>query len=306
MASHNCESCEELLFVDGVGYQLCEQDKKAAEREFYDESYDMPGTTEGSTEIRTLFSEWDRPDQPQNKIVREYLGDISDDVVLMLGNGASYKELTFLMDAPRKLIYSDLSLNASRRLRSEFDLQGYDDQLITASIDAESLPFDDESVDVVYAYAMVHHLPNLDLFFAEVHRVLRPGGKAVFMDDAHSAPWAWAKFGPLKRLMRYSHSSSGISPEDYRFSMSGGFKEPELAKQIKRVGGEPFFQRTSFANYILCRGSEKCLPKKVSKWVCRGFPARAAQYLDRLGARANFYRDWQIRLVWGFVKPKIT
>jgi ubiquinone/menaquinone biosynthesis C-methylase UbiE len=45
--------------------------------------------------------------------------------------------------------------------------------------DAERLPYDDESFDLVIGHAVLHHLPDLDTSFREIHRVLRPGGKCV-------------------------------------------------------------------------------------------------------------------------------
>jgi SAM-dependent methyltransferase len=49
--------------------------------------------------------------------------------------------------------------------------------------DAHALPFADESFDAVWGNAVLHHL-DLRLAGAELHRVLRPGGVAVF-----SEPW---------------------------------------------------------------------------------------------------------------------
>ncbi len=52
-----------------------------------------------------------------------------------------------------------------------------------ARADAESLPFADESFDLVLGHAVLHHLPNLRAAFAEFHRVLRPGGRIVFAGE---------------------------------------------------------------------------------------------------------------------------
>jgi ubiquinone/menaquinone biosynthesis C-methylase UbiE len=48
--------------------------------------------------------------------------------------------------------------------------------------DAAALPFPAESFDVVVARAAPHHFPDLAAALAEARRVLRPDGRAVFVD----------------------------------------------------------------------------------------------------------------------------
>ena len=47
--------------------------------------------------------------------------------------------------------------------------------------DAEHLDFPDESFDVVYSHGVLHHTPDTAGAVREIHRILRPGGKAVVM-----------------------------------------------------------------------------------------------------------------------------
>jgi ubiquinone/menaquinone biosynthesis C-methylase UbiE len=47
--------------------------------------------------------------------------------------------------------------------------------------DAERLDFPDNSFDIVYSHGVLHHTPDTAAAVREVHRVLRPGGKAVVM-----------------------------------------------------------------------------------------------------------------------------
>lgn len=47
--------------------------------------------------------------------------------------------------------------------------------------DAEHLDFPDESFDVVYSHGVLHHTPDTAVAVREIHRVLRPGGRAVVM-----------------------------------------------------------------------------------------------------------------------------
>ncbi len=49
--------------------------------------------------------------------------------------------------------------------------------------DAERLPYDDESFDIVIGHAVLHHIPDLDTTFQEILRVLKPGGRFVFAGE---------------------------------------------------------------------------------------------------------------------------
>ncbi|MGI8946143.1 MAG: class I SAM-dependent methyltransferase [Thermoleophilaceae bacterium] len=53
----------------------------------------------------------------------------------------------------------------------------------TARCAADRLPFEDGSFDLVFGHAVLHHLPDLDASFAEVRRVLAPGGAIVFCGE---------------------------------------------------------------------------------------------------------------------------
>ena len=47
--------------------------------------------------------------------------------------------------------------------------------------DAERLDFSDNSFDLVYSHGVLHHTPDTQAAVREIHRVLRPGGRAVVM-----------------------------------------------------------------------------------------------------------------------------
>jgi SAM-dependent methyltransferase len=49
--------------------------------------------------------------------------------------------------------------------------------------DAEALPFEDESFDLVIGHAVLHHIPDVELTMREVLRVLKPGGRFVFCGE---------------------------------------------------------------------------------------------------------------------------
>src|SRR5919206_3848536 len=53
----------------------------------------------------------------------------------------------------------------------------------TVCTEAERLPFPDDSFDLVFGHAILHHLPDLEASFREFRRVLRPGGRIVFCGE---------------------------------------------------------------------------------------------------------------------------
>jgi ubiquinone/menaquinone biosynthesis C-methylase UbiE len=53
----------------------------------------------------------------------------------------------------------------------------------TVCAEASELPFEDESFDIVFGHAILHHLPDLDRAFGEFLRVLAPGGAIAFCGE---------------------------------------------------------------------------------------------------------------------------
>ncbi|UZJ25633.1 class I SAM-dependent methyltransferase [Rhodococcus antarcticus] len=49
--------------------------------------------------------------------------------------------------------------------------------------DAETIPYEDDSFDLVVGHAVLHHIPDVQKTLAEVLRVLRPGGRFVFAGE---------------------------------------------------------------------------------------------------------------------------
>jgi SAM-dependent methyltransferase len=53
----------------------------------------------------------------------------------------------------------------------------------TVVCDAEALPFENNSFDVVFGHAVLHHIPDLERAFSEFRRVLKPGGTVAFCGE---------------------------------------------------------------------------------------------------------------------------
>lgn len=62
--------------------------------------------------------------------------------------------------------------------------------------DAERLPFRDNSFDIVYSNGVLHHSEDTGRAVTEVHRVLKPGGRAVLMLYARHSAAFWLNIVP--------------------------------------------------------------------------------------------------------------
>jgi len=66
------------------------------------------------------------------------------------------------------------------------------DERIVADATKE-LPFANDSVDIVCSRSVVEHLPSVDGYLSEAHRVLKPGGLTVSLFPSKNAPYALIK-----------------------------------------------------------------------------------------------------------------
>jgi ubiquinone/menaquinone biosynthesis C-methylase UbiE len=73
----------------------------------------------------------------------------------------------------------DLTPRSIEIAKRRFEVCGLTGELAIG--DGESLAFPDASFDVVYSFGVLHHTPDTAGAVREIHRVLKPGGKAIVM-----------------------------------------------------------------------------------------------------------------------------
>jgi ubiquinone/menaquinone biosynthesis C-methylase UbiE len=92
----------------------------------------------------------------------------------------------------------DLTDEAIETTTARFALYGFTSKL--QRVDAERLPFEDGSFDLVYSWGVIHHSERPEAIIAEIHRVLRPGGLFLGMFYNRRALVTlqlWARYGLL-------------------------------------------------------------------------------------------------------------
>jgi SAM-dependent methyltransferase len=152
--------------------------------------------------------------------VRKALGQLrAYERSLEIGAGTGYFSLNMLQaGVVSDAVCTDISPGMLEALQD--NARRLELEVETVACDAEDLPFEDASFDLVLGHAVLHHLPNLDRAFGEFKRVLRPGGTLFFAgepsrygDRLADVPKRAAIFAaPLWRaLMRASPADHGHS-----------------------------------------------------------------------------------------------
>lgn len=98
--------------------------------------------------------------------------------VLEVGVGAGTDHLQWAR-AGAQCYGVDLTDAAIETTERRLAAYGFDSSL--QRIDAELLPFADDTFDVIYSWGVIHHAEHPERIIHEIHRVLKPGGLFIGM-----------------------------------------------------------------------------------------------------------------------------
>ncbi len=180
--------------------------------------------------------------------------------------------------------------------------------------DAESLPFDDASMDLVVGHAVLHHIPDVELALREVLRVLRPGGRFVFCGEPTQKGDLVAR--QLSRATWWTATRVTQLPmlRDTWARPAAEINESSRVAALEAVVDLHVFDPDSLARSAMRAGAidvRTVTEELTAAWF--GWPVRTFECAVRPGVLgfgwANFaYRTWQTleqadRRVWSRVVP---
>jgi SAM-dependent methyltransferase len=143
-------------------------------------------TSDQSLMVRDLdFAAYARRESTMAGIA-EFLGDLRDREVLELGSGMG-EMTTLLARSGASVTALDISPASTAVARRRSELHGVDGAIDFVLGAGERLPFEPDRFDVVVGKAVLHHL-DVARAAPELHRVLRPGGRAAFAEPLGTNP----------------------------------------------------------------------------------------------------------------------
>jgi ubiquinone/menaquinone biosynthesis C-methylase UbiE len=221
---------------------------------------------------------------------------------LEIGAGTGYFTLNMLRAGLiERATCTDISAGMLSTLSANARLLGLD--VDTARVDAEHLPFADQSFDLLFGHAVLHHIPDLERAFAEFERVLVPGGTVLFAgepsrygDRLSAAPKRLASaLAPLWRAAIRAPRASAVAHEGTdaaleRFVDVHAFAPAQLRRAARAAGFEQV--RVSgeelLANWFgwINRTLEASADPEAVPWLWRQYAYRGYLLLQAIDSAA--------------------
>jgi ubiquinone/menaquinone biosynthesis C-methylase UbiE len=168
--------------------------------------------------------------------------------------------------------------------------------------DAERIPYDDDTFDLVVGHAVLHHIPDVPAAFREVLRVLKPGGRFVFAGEPTKIGDTYArKLGQLTWWL--TTNITRLGPLSGWRRPQSELDESSRAAALEAVVDIHTFDPTALektayeAGAANVRAVTEELAAALFGWPIRTFEAAVPQEKLTLGWRLFAYRAWQ-RLSW--------
>jgi SAM-dependent methyltransferase len=150
---------------------------------------------------------------------------------------------------------------------------------------SERLPFPDQSFDLVFARAVLHHTRDLSVACAEFFRVLKPSGRLLAVREH-----VISRAEDLEAFLR-------IHPLHYLYGGENAFQLAQYQGAIRTAGFQieqtlgPLESAVNFAPHTL-----KTLQREAAAKVTRGLPGANALVAAAIGVPA----------IWSLMRPLLT
>lgn len=208
--------------------------------------------------------------------------DINGKDVLEIGFGMGTDHLNLARRGAR-MHGIDLTPRNLEVTSQRFKIYGQQSQLITG--DAEYLLFQDNSMDFIYSFGVIHHSPDTNRIISEIHRVLKPGGKCWVTVYHKNSVFFWWNTFIINYLLR------------------GGWRKRNIKQQISLIEYPNtnenmvirLYRRKEFKALFRSFSSSRCsvkqlVPADLGWFSCfYSDPCSPTPFLNFVGKRFGWY-----------------
>lgn len=189
-------------------------------------------------------------------------------VVLDVATGGGHTALRF---APlvAQVIATDITPAMLDKAEAFVTGQGIENTIF-APADAERLPFEDGTYDLVTCRIAPHHFPDCPRFVREGARVLRPGGLFLVQDHALPEDQAAARYiDTFEKLRDPSHNRAYSESEWVSMFQAAGLEVEHRETIVKEHNFASWAERQGCTREIMARLTEMVerAPLAVAEWM---------------------------------------
>ncbi len=178
---------------------------------------------------------------------------------LEIGSGTGYFSLNMMQNGViDSVVCSDISEGMLKVVERSAGMLGFGDRVTTLHTEAEGFPFEDESFDLVFGHAVLHHLPDLQASFDEFFRLLKPGGMIFFAGEpsatgdrlARHPKTAGHRLSPLwRRALRVRRASEHAASNGNGCARDAAYEEGHAMEHLVDVHAFKPGDLTDFARH---------------------------------------------------------
>jgi ubiquinone/menaquinone biosynthesis C-methylase UbiE len=168
--------------------------------------------------------------------------------------------------------------------------------------DAETIPYEDDTFDLVCGHAVLHHIPDVELALKECLRVLKPGGRFVFAGEPTTVGNFYAR--------RLGQATWKLTTEITKLPFLSGWRRPqtELDESSRAAALEAVVDLHTFdpreleamassAGAIDVKATTEEFAAALWGWPVRTFEAAVPDEKLTMPYRLAQYRAW-LGLSW--------
>jgi ubiquinone/menaquinone biosynthesis C-methylase UbiE len=209
---------------------------------------------------------------------------------LDVATGAGHTAAAFAPHVARA-VASDITEEMLEEARKLAAAKGFAN-MEAVSADAEALPFEAASFDLVTCRIAPHHFPDIPVFVSEVQRVLKPGGTFALVDniapDAESTPGfsnaelrdASLTYNAFEKIRDPSHGRCLGMAEWSELITDSGLEITHKERIAKDMEFQPWAERL---------GADAATIERLREMLTQAAPALAAFLKPRLEAGSLWF-----------------
>ncbi len=185
--------------------------------------------------------------------------------VLDVGCGNGYV-LARYAQAGAEVYGVDLTEQGVQLCRRRFEFAGLQGDFRVAN--AEELPFPDNHFDCVCSMGVLHHTPNTPAAVAQIHRVLKPGGRLIIMMYHRNSALYRVAFRYRSRVTGKSIGQLVDEVDGIGNPKGDVYSRAELADLLRNFAGLKMFCGQLEGGHILPRGG-RLIPRGLIRLLER-------------------------------------